>query len=229
MFPHPHFFRIPSLLPVLGKNATESYPTLKNPFNRSTSSLAHSVTATSKQNNATSPPHQHPHPPTPSKSRPSCSSSHPRGHSSVRSHHSHSGSVFFGSENGSDHGHGYPFGHPPNSPPPVPRVPESLVVPRNYALHAVFIKFAALAEAKIDAFVRESPNGDPILTDFFGPSLDPQFDELLQSLGKIAQERTKNVIDAIMRLRRGIRDSPANRSGHPRMAERESLAAIYVM
>ena len=32
-----------------------------------------------------------------------------------------------------------------------------------------------------------------------------------------------------MRWRRGIRDSPANRSGHPRMSERGSLAAIYVM
>ena len=67
------------------------------------------------------------------------------------------------------------------------------------------------------------------MTDFFGPTLDPQFDELLQSLGKIAQKRAKNVIDAIMRWRRGMRDSPANRSGHPRTSERGSLAAIYVM
>ncbi|KAH0834852.1 hypothetical protein J3R83DRAFT_10475 [Lanmaoa asiatica] len=228
------------------------YPILKNPFNRSTSSLAYSITATSKQSNTASPPHQHPRPPTPGESRPTRSTSRPRGHSTARSHHSHSGSVFFGSENGSDHGHGYPFGHnpnhaftfghPPNSPPPVPRVPESLVTPRSespiiseedesedYALHAVFIRFATLAEAKIDSFVRENPDSDPILTDFFGPTLDPQFDELLQSLGKIAQKRAKNVIDTIMRWRRGIRDSPANRSGHPRMSERGSLAAIYVM
>lgn len=68
-----------------------------------------------------------------------------------------------------------------------------------------------------------------MLTDFFGPTLDPQFDELLQSLGKIAQKRAKSVIDTIMRWRRGIRDSPANRSGHPRISERASLAAIYVM
>lgn len=68
-----------------------------------------------------------------------------------------------------------------------------------------------------------------MLTDFFGPTLDPQFDDLLHSLGKIAQKRAKNVIDAIMRWRRGIRDSPTNRSGDPRMSERASLAAIYVM
>ena len=164
------------------------YPILKNPFNRSTSSLAHSITVTSKQGNTASPPHQAPRPPTPGESRPSRSTSRPRGHSTARSHHSHSGSVFFGSENGSDHGHSHPFGHNPNhaftfghspqSPPPVPRVPESLVAPRSespvisegesedlgsskspadYALHAVFIRFATLAEAKIDAFVRESP------------------------------------------------------------------------
>lgn len=74
--------------------------------------------------------------------------------------------------------HAVTFGHSPHSPPPVPRVPESLVAPRSespvisegesedlgssrspadYALHAVFIRFATLAEAKIDAFVRESP------------------------------------------------------------------------
>ncbi|KAF8136926.1 cell morphogenesis N-terminal-domain-containing protein [Boletus edulis] len=222
------------------------YPILKNPFNRSTSSLA-----TSKQNNATSPPHQHPRPPTPSESRPSRSTSRPRGHSTVRSHHSHSGSVFFGSENGSDHGHGYPFGHnpnhafsfghPPNSPPPVPRVPESLVVPRSespiisedeseeHASSKSPADYALHARQRLTRSVRESPDSDPILTDFFGPSLDPQFDELLHSLGKIAQKRAKNVIDAIMRWRRGIRGSPANRSGHPRMAERGSLAAIYVM
>lgn len=162
----------------------QAYPILKNPFNRSTSSLAQTL----KQSNAPCPPHQHPRPPTPGESRPVRSTSRPRGHSTARSQHSYSGSVFFGSENGSDHGHGYPFGHnpnhaftfghSPNSPPPVPRVPESLVVPRSespiisedesedisssktpadYALHAVFIRFATLAEAKIDAFVRESP------------------------------------------------------------------------
>ncbi|KAG9311701.1 hypothetical protein JVU11DRAFT_7939 [Chiua virens] len=238
----------------------QGYPILKNPFNRSASSLAHSIAATSKQGNTASPPYQGPRPPTPGESRPARSASRPRGHSAARSHHSHSGSVFFGSENGSDHGHGHPFGHNPNhgfnfghppiSPPPVPRVPESLVTrgdspaiseegesedhslsksPAEYALHAVFIRFATLAEAKIDAFVRESPENDPILTDFFGPALDPQFDELLQSLGKIAQKRAKNVIDAIMRWRRAIRDTPPSRLGHPRMAERGSLAAIYVM
>lgn len=52
----------------------------------------------------------------------------------------------------------------------------------------------------------------PILSDFFGPTLDPQFDDLLQSLGKIAQKRAKNVVDTITRWRRGIHDSPSNRS-----------------
>ncbi|KAH0834843.1 cell morphogenesis N-terminal-domain-containing protein [Lanmaoa asiatica] len=79
------------------------------------------------------------------------------------------------------------------------------------------------------ALVQPHQDSDPILTDFFGPTLDPQFDELLQSLGKIAQKRAKNVIDTIMRWRRGICDSPANQFGHPRMSGRGFLAAIYVM
>ncbi|KAF9226296.1 hypothetical protein BS17DRAFT_777012 [Gyrodon lividus] len=253
--------------PIPSLDHHQAYPILKNPFNRSTSSLAHSVTATSKHGNATTPPHPHPRPPTPGDSRPARSASRARGHSMGRSHHSQSGSIFYSSDNGSDHGHGYPFGHnpnshafsfghPPSSPPPVPRVPDALVAPRSespivseedfgthprsskspadYALHAVLIRFATLAEAKIDVFVRESPDCDPVLTDFFGPSLDPQFDDLLHSLGKIAQKHAKNVIDTIMRWRRGIHDFPntstPNRSTlDSRATERKSLAAIYIM
>ncbi|KIJ63137.1 hypothetical protein HYDPIDRAFT_113710 [Hydnomerulius pinastri MD-312] len=251
-------------LPTLDHQA---YPILKNPFNRSTSSLAHSITATSKPSNATSPPHQHPRPPTPAsgESRPPRSASRARGHSTARSHHSQSGSIFHSSDNGSDHGHGHPFGHhpnnhgfafghPPSSPPPVPRVPDALMAPRSespmvseedagvsatgsknpsdYALHAVLIRFATLAEAKIEAFVRESPDSDPVLTDFFGPTLDQQFDDLLKSLGKIAQKHAKNVVDAIMRWRRGINDVPSSsRSSPPSRStiERKSLASIYIM
>ncbi|KAF9235809.1 cell morphogenesis N-terminal-domain-containing protein [Melanogaster broomeanus] len=210
--------------PLPSLDLSQAYPILKNPFNRSTSSLAHSINATSQQNSATTPPYHHPRSQTPGESRPSRSASRARGHS--------------------------------NSPPPVPRVPDTLFTPRSespivseedfdpnavsskspadYALHAVFIRFATLAEAKIDAFVRESPDSDPMLTDFFGPSLDPQLDDLLRSLGKIAQKHAKNVIDAIMRWRRDIHSfpsaSPSNRSGsHSRTTERKSLAAVYIM
>lgn len=76
-----------------------------------------------------------------------------RGHGNSKSHHS-----FNASDGGSDY-------YLP-SPPPVPRVPgsfqdveEDKVVmdpktPSDFALHAVFIRFAALSEEKIDNFVQ---------------------------------------------------------------------------
>ncbi|KAI6121957.1 cell morphogenesis N-terminal-domain-containing protein [Pisolithus sp. B1] len=244
-------------VPPLPTIDPQVYPILKNPFNRSTSSLAYSITLTSKHN-TTSPPHIHPRPPTPASgdSRHPRSLSRARGHSKARSHHSQSGSIFHNSDNGSDHGHSsghhppnhaFAFGHPPASPPPVPRVPDGLLAargdspamsdddlsvgfsggksPSDYALHAVFIRFATLAEAKIDAFLHESMNTDPVLTDYFAPSLDPQFDDLLRSLAKIAQRHAKNVVDAIMRWRRGI----GGFSAQSRTAEHRSLASIYIM
>lgn len=96
----------------------------------------------------------------------------PKGHGYSKSQHSHSGSIFHVSDGGSDYGHNYIL-----SPPPVPRVPtafsnfnrddtppltdleEDKVVmdpktPSDYALHAVFIRFATSAEEKIDFFLR---------------------------------------------------------------------------
>jgi hypothetical protein len=45
---------------------------------------------------------------------------HP-GHSTARSHHSQSGSIFHNSDTGSDHGHGFSY----SSSPPVPHVPDT--------------------------------------------------------------------------------------------------------
>jgi hypothetical protein len=90
-----------------------------------------------------------------------------------RSQHSYSGSVHHQSDAGSDHG---PFGR--HSPPPVPPMPDTLYgvvayndnaevvdddrvepdprTPAEYALHAVFIRFASAAETKIDTFLKQS-------------------------------------------------------------------------
>ncbi|KAG0700602.1 cell morphogenesis N-terminal-domain-containing protein [Suillus ampliporus] len=245
----------------------QAYPILKNPFNRSTSSLPHSTLTSHKTFNATSPPH--PRPPTPgsSESRPRAPS-RARGHSNARSHHSQSGSIFHTSDTGSDHGHGFSYS---SSPPPVPRVPDAfgaqmfssdgpsimeeddkpssgLKMPSDYALHAVFIRFATLAEAKMDVFLREPLDHESLLSNFMGPSLDPKFDDLMGSLGKIAQKHPKPVIDSIMRWRRSHNENvsadilkhhasqspPWTRGVRVQepstlLNERKSLASIYIM
>ena len=149
----------------------QAYPVLKNPFNRSTSSLAHIPPSTLRKasvNINMSPPHQRPPTPGSTESRyrtPTKS----RSHSYAKSQHSHSESTFHTSENGSDLGHGNPYSA---SPPPVPRVPNALGAqgpvtdeedkivmdprtPSDYALHAVFMRFAASAEMKIETFLRQ--------------------------------------------------------------------------
>lgn len=157
----------------------QSYPALKNPFNRSNSSLAYApgissrrpstpILASSPQPRAGTPGNE----PRFGRSTLTKSKSHVNG----RSQHSHSGSIFHTSENGSDHGHGLPY--IPATPPPVPRVPNTfghipqnetpptaeyddkividLRTPSDYALHAVFIRFATAAEAKIHTFLLQS-------------------------------------------------------------------------
>ncbi|KAG1732965.1 cell morphogenesis N-terminal-domain-containing protein [Suillus lakei] len=254
-------------IPPLPPLDHQAYPILKNPFNRSTSSLPHSTLTSNKTFNATSPPHPRPPTPASSESRPRAPS-RARGHSAARSHHSQSGSIFHNSDTGSDHGHGFSYS---SSPPPVPRVPDAFgaqmfssdgpsvmeeddkvssgpKTPSDYALHAVFIRFATLAEAKMVVFLRETLDHEPLLSNFMGPSLDPKFDDLMGSLGKIAQKHPKPVIDSIMRWRRSHNENVSTdilkhhtsqsplwtrgaRVQEPStlLNERKSLASIYIM
>lgn len=209
-------------VPLLDRQA---YPALRNPFSRSTSSLTHSVTPSSVR----SPPSSSgARPPTPSSSNDNrhgrAMSMRTKGHASGRSQHSHTGSVFHTSDAGSDYAPGFTHAIPRQStPPPVPRMPnefgnalytppsstetEDKIVmdprtPSEFALHAIFIRFAALAEGKIDSFLREPLERDPLLTDFFGPGTDSKFDDLLTSLGHLATKGSKPVIDSIMRWRK---------------------------
>lgn len=163
---------VPPLPPPLPSLDHQAYPVLKNPFNRSTSSLAQ---------------HSHGRPSihaSPTQFRPSTPASgdsrirgqpRQRGHSSAKSQHSHTGSVFHASDGGSDLGHGSVF-VPSLSPPPVPPFPsgfggqglsddeqdeDNVIVeartPADFALHAIFIRFAASAEGLIEDFVNQPP------------------------------------------------------------------------
>jgi hypothetical protein len=144
---------------------------LKNPFNRSTSSLAQAPLTVRKGSVAMSPTNQRAPTPGSSEHR-NHKLTKSKSHSYGKSQHSQSGSIFFTSENGSDLGHGNPY---TGSPPPVPRVPngfgyrnetspsakyeDKIVIdprtPSDYALHAVFMRFATSAEMKIDVFLRQ--------------------------------------------------------------------------
>ena len=160
----------------------QAYPVLKNPFNRSTSSLTHVSPINSRAPISapiiTIPPFQRPQTagsgePRSTRMTPATKS---KSQSYTKPHHSQSGSIFHTSDGGSDYGHGYPYSP---SPPPVPRVPnafghvqrsetppvsdfeEDRVVidpktPSDYALHAVFMRFATSAEGKIDTFLLQA-------------------------------------------------------------------------
>ncbi|KAL5476804.1 TAO3 [Sanghuangporus weigelae] len=248
------------------------YPALRNPFSRSASSVAHSVSTHS----AKSPPSAYHRPPTPSSSN-----DHRHGRAmSARSkeqvygkaQHSHTGSTFHASDAGSDYSFGFHHIAPrQTTPPPVPRVPNEYSgsaqrsefpvtndtegravmdprTPSEYALHAIFIQFAAMAEHKIERFLKEPIERDPSSIDFFGPQVDTKFDDLLVSLGQIAMKTTKPVVDSIMRWRRSQQESVSGsiilihssssssyaRSTGPKeivniLNERKSLASIYIM
>ena len=83
-----------------------------------------------------------------------------------------------------------------------------------------------------------------ILSQIMGPEVDCKFDDVLQSLGKIAQKHAKPVVDSIMRWRRTQNDPvgpeflhfhnselPALRTHetHLVLNERKSLASVYIM
>ncbi|CCM04734.1 uncharacterized protein FIBRA_06922 [Fibroporia radiculosa] len=250
-------------LPVLDHQA---YPVLKNPFSRSTSSLAQLPPMSHKQQPSThaSPPHFRPPTPASADSRFRSAPPRAREHAYAPSQHSHSGSIFHNSDAGSDHGHYFPMS---SSPPPVPPVPYAFAhdegrssfdleekinmdprTPSDYALHAIFIRFAAAAEAHINEFLRQSLESDPRLNEYMGPNVDPKFDGLLLSLGKIAQKHAKPVVDSVMRWRKSQNEavdgdvlryhselpSTSTRSMRPQdvytvLHERKSLASIYIM
>ena len=159
------------------------------PFNRSTSSLGHATQTLRRGPENPSPPN--PRPPTPGSSEGKLTNrgTRSKGHVPGRSGHSFSSSVFHNSDAGSDHGHGFNF---PSSPPPLPPIPNVFSgflrsesptqlepevdkvevdprTPAEYALHAVFIRFATTAEHKIGRFLRQP------LVSFDLCHLDPHF------------------------------------------------------
>ncbi|KAI0694213.1 cell morphogenesis N-terminal-domain-containing protein [Cytidiella melzeri] len=245
----------PEVAPPVPQIDHQVYPALRNPFNRSTSSLAQHLP--SRPSIHASPPNLRP-------STPASAESKSRGHSKAARHgysksqHSHSESIFHSSDPGSDHGHNASY-LPSLSPPPVPRVPsafggyssrEDLAIdedkiivdartPSDFALHAIFIRFAACAEQFIDDYVQQPLDREPSLESSMGPGVDARFDDLLQSLGKIAQKHAKPVVDSVMRWRKSQTDgniyeqkrfqARSTRMHEAFLTDRRSIASVYVM
>lgn len=165
----------PPPVPILDRQV---YPALRNPFNRSTSSLANPHTQSTRRPsvNASPTPQQRPHTPGGHtgdiRHYRGPSSSKPRSHGYGRSQHS----VY--TENGSDNSHGLQHGLPKlSTPPPVPRVPDEYgtpimrvntptwsdedkaapdpQTPSDYAFHAIFIRFATAAESILQIFLQQ--------------------------------------------------------------------------
>lgn len=116
--------------------------------------------------------------------------------------------------------------------------------PSDFALHAVFIRFATSAEEKIETFLRQPLDREILLTTYMAVGADPKFDETLHSLGIIAQKHAKKVIDSVMRWRRSQSENVGSSFINAHLAqtagpirkdipgllnERKSLAAIYIM
>ncbi|EIW59193.1 uncharacterized protein TRAVEDRAFT_71351 [Trametes versicolor FP-101664 SS1] len=240
-----------------------AYPALNvDPFNRSTSSLAQVTPIPTRPTTSNiSSPQLRPATPGGGEGR----ARTPKSKDYGRAQHAHSGSLFYSSDNGSDHGH-YPFS---SSPPPVPPMPDAFAgladdtgsfsdgedrvvpdpkTPSDYALHAIFLRFAAAAEQHIDKFLHLPLDREPPLEENMGPGIDKKFDDMLSSLGKIAQRHAKPVVDSVMRwrksqsdpagqdlLRHHLSQSPSGSRAlrMPDVAqalnERKWLASIYIM
>lgn len=143
-----------------------------------------------------------------------------------------------------------PHSESPTFEPEEEKVEVDPRTPAEYALHAVFMRFATTAEHKVTSFLKHPLDQEPSLPDFLGPGIDPKFDDILQALGRIGQKNAKPVIDSIRRWRQSQSSSPippdiirlqlsqspapssrSNRSydASSILGERKSLAAIYVM
>lgn len=246
----------------------QAYPVLKNPFNRSTSSLAQNPPSYRRPSINTASPR--PTTPGSEAKNPRRTPSRSKASNYGRNQHSRSGSLFHSLDNGCDSS-GIRYGPgQPSSPPPVPPVPNAFghsfrsetppgweyedkvsiepQTPSDYALHAIFMRFAGAAEAKMDRFLKQPIEREPSLLEYMGPGVDIKFDELLNSLGRIGQRHAKPVLESIMRWRRSQNDgvgpeysrSHVVQSPHTNrgarfqdasaiLSERKSLAAIYIM
>ena len=84
------------------------------------------------------------------------------------------------------------------APLSTPDSEDSSKSPFTYALHVVFTSFVRVAEKKINTLVGQANEPEPQINAVLGEGADPSFDKVLRSLGYIARQNPKPVIDSVM-------------------------------
>ena len=77
----------------------------------------------------------------------------------------------------------------------------------EYALHVLFTSFNAQAEEKLNECVAAPFDSEPQIEQICGPGVDPAFDQLISSLGHIAKQKPKPLIDSMMLWRKKRSDA----------------------
>ncbi|KAK9369434.1 cell morphogenesis N-terminal-domain-containing protein [Lipomyces kononenkoae] len=72
------------------------------------------------------------------------------------------------------------------------------ISPAEYALHIVFTQFVRHAEKKLTMCLAYPADDEPPVSSLLGAGADPVFDKVLASLGYIARQKPRPVIDAVM-------------------------------
>lgn len=74
--------------------------------------------------------------------------------------------------------------------------------PAEYSLHILFTQFVRHAERKLNRFIDYPLDREPPILDILAEGVDPQFDNMIASLGYIAKRKPKPVIDSVMYWRK---------------------------
>ncbi|KAL3241154.1 Tao3p [Nakaseomyces bracarensis] len=82
--------------------------------------------------------------------------------------------------------------------------------PSEYALHILFTKFIRHAENKLNLCLQQPLAIEPPIVEILGVGVDPVFDKVISSLGHVAKNKPKPVIDAMMFWRKTKSEAAVN-------------------
>lgn len=74
--------------------------------------------------------------------------------------------------------------------------------PAEYSLHVLFTQFVRQAERKLNRFIDYPLDAEPPILELLAEGVDPQFDNMIASLGYIAKRKPKPVMDSVMYWRK---------------------------